>query len=323
MRSPSSNCMKKLWLWCHPAATSELFSSLKAATETLTADNSNDIATAADVSTQPVSIAFVPLVRLHIRGKHSRTIAERVFVEFSRKDSSNSTISWSTVTWKEGSILGLNLLDPREILPSQSHDTKLSREALHAGVSFGKAMPAEMETTTVTEDLHTVPMSDLWEEEKRRKSTSDIHSFPDHVLNNLRSQRRTIDAWYNNYQDGKSQKATTNLSKPQHYPFSIPSILVCLGDKNTIGGGWDVILPKGWARPFWGALVFAGGRASALNDIERLHLELEEPSFPQDFPNTPAGRNYWNDKRQYRVDDGVKEGRKSGRRCTTTTLGSK
>eukprot|EP01084_Bolivina_argentea_P281857 482351_1 len=157
---------------------------------------------------------------------------------------------------------------------------------------FGKVMPAEMETTTFSEDLHTVPMSDLWEEEKRRKSTSDKHSFPDHVLNNLRSRRRTIDAWYNNYQDGKSQKATTNLSKPQHYPFSIPSILVCLGDKNTIGGGWDVILPKGWARPFWGALVF-------------------------------TGRNYWNDKRQYRVDDGVKEGRKSGRRCTTTTLGSK
>ncbi len=311
MWSPSTNCVQKLWLWCHLAATSELFYSLKAAAETLTAEHSDRIANAAGVSTQPVSIAFVPLVRLRIRGKHSHTIAQRVFVEFSGKDSSNSKISWSTVTWKEGSIIGLNLLDPREILPSQSRDTKLSREALLAGLSL-----AEMKTKTFSEDLRTVPMSDLWEDAKRRVSTCDIHSFPDHVLNSLRSRRRAKDAWYNNYQDGKSQTGTPNLSEPQHYPLSIPSVLVCLGDRNTIGGGWDVILPEGWARPFWGALVFAGGRASALNDIERLHLELDEPSFPQDFPNTPAGRNYWNAKRQYRVDDEVKEG-------TATTLGSR
>ncbi len=316
--SPCSKCMKKLWLWCHPAAAPETLASLKAAA-ILTADNSGAIGDA-DISTQRVTVASIPLARLRIRGKRSHDIAQGVFVEFSGRGNSQkdsrSRVWWSKATWREGSIVGLNLLDPRELMPSQNHATKLSPEALRAGISVGKVVSAETEPN-VSEGLHTIPMSDLWNEEKRREATSAIRLLPDHVFNTLR-RRRTVDVWYN-YQDGKLQKAT-NLSRSEqpYYPLSIPSILVCLGGKGTLGGGWDVILPEGWARPFWGALIFAGGRASALNDCERLHLALEEPSFPRDFPNTPAGRNYWNNEK-YR-EHGVDEGRKGGR--STVTLDS-
>ncbi len=321
MWSPCSNCTKKLWLWCHPAASFKILSSLNASAAAFTAGNSNAI-TAADISTQPVLVVSVPLVRLRIRGKHSHDIARGVFVQFSgrgnsQEDSSNRLL-WSKVKWREGSILGLNLLDPREITPSQNHATKLSPEAIGAGVSLGEVVSSEMDmeaTTSFSEGLRTVPMSDLWDEGKRRDATSAIQSFPDHVLNDLR-RRKTVDAWYN-YQDGKSKKVASSSSlssrpQQQYCPLSVPSILVCLGDKDTLGGGWDVVLPKGWARPFWGGLLFAGGRASALNDLERLHLELEEPSFPKDFPDTPAGQNYWKDE-QYQEGGVGEEGRK-GRR---------
>lgn len=40
------------------------------------------------------------------------------------------------------------------------------------------------------------------------------------------------------------------------------------------GSGWDLIVPQGWGRAFWLALVWAGAHAAGLMEREALCLEL-------------------------------------------------
>ncbi|KAL1418903.1 hypothetical protein MTO96_025577 [Rhipicephalus appendiculatus] len=54
------------------------------------------------------------------------------------------------------------------------------------------------------------------------------------------------------------------------------------------GSGWDLILPAGWGRPFWIALVYRGARASGLRELRSLSLEMGLPCFPFDHPDTAA-----------------------------------
>ena len=56
------------------------------------------------------------------------------------------------------------------------------------------------------------------------------------------------------------------------------------------GAGWDIILPSGWAMPFWMALIYRGARAVGLKESRACAFEKFEPCFPRDFPDTAAGR---------------------------------
>lgn len=64
------------------------------------------------------------------------------------------------------------------------------------------------------------------------------------------------------------------------------------------GSGWDLILPAGWGRPFWIALVYRGARASGLRELRSLSLEMGLPCFPFDHPDTAATRQSEEDNRR-------------------------
>ncbi|XP_065648653.1 ribonucleases P/MRP protein subunit POP1 isoform X2 [Hydra vulgaris] len=54
--------------------------------------------------------------------------------------------------------------------------------------------------------------------------------------------------------------------------------------------GYYLILPGGWAMPFWIALVYQGARVGALNEDQKLSYEALVPYFPNNFPDTNAGK---------------------------------
>ena len=58
------------------------------------------------------------------------------------------------------------------------------------------------------------------------------------------------------------------------------------------GSGWDIILPSGSAMAFCIALVYRGARSGGLQESQTLALEQGVPFFPNDFPDTPAGKAY-------------------------------
>ncbi|KAJ9596564.1 hypothetical protein L9F63_012397 [Diploptera punctata] len=59
--------------------------------------------------------------------------------------------------------------------------------------------------------------------------------------------------------------------------------------QNRIGysSGWDIVLPAGWALPFWLGLVFRGARPGGLRESNSIEFEaIDEHLFP---PDTEAG----------------------------------
>ena len=46
---------------------------------------------------------------------------------------------------------------------------------------------------------------------------------------------------------------------------------------------WDVIVPHCWGMAFWISLVYHGGRACGVKELERASFELLQPVFPKIF----------------------------------------
>lgn len=57
--------------------------------------------------------------------------------------------------------------------------------------------------------------------------------------------------------------------------------------RRGLGSGWDIILPKGWGKSFWRALMYANGaRAMGITEMKHVTLETDERIFPRDFPDS-------------------------------------
>ncbi|XP_052256914.1 ribonucleases P/MRP protein subunit POP1-like isoform X2 [Dreissena polymorpha] len=54
--------------------------------------------------------------------------------------------------------------------------------------------------------------------------------------------------------------------------------------------GFDLLLPKGWAMPFWLALVYRGARCGGLSERESQAFEGRQLLFPNAYPDTGAGK---------------------------------
>lgn len=55
--------------------------------------------------------------------------------------------------------------------------------------------------------------------------------------------------------------------------------------------GWNIIMPKACALPFWKSFMFAGARAAGYEDVHAMHFESKLPNFPHDFVGTKACDN--------------------------------
>lgn len=58
------------------------------------------------------------------------------------------------------------------------------------------------------------------------------------------------------------------------------------------GSGWDIILPSGYALPFWLTFIMFGARSGGLRETESLAFEMGECYLP---PDSNAGKD--NEKR--------------------------
>lgn len=52
--------------------------------------------------------------------------------------------------------------------------------------------------------------------------------------------------------------------------------------------GWTLLVPRGWGNTFWISLVFAGALPMGYQDMQALHYEVGQPSYPLDHVGTPA-----------------------------------
>lgn len=55
-----------------------------------------------------------------------------------------------------------------------------------------------------------------------------------------------------------------------------------------------MIVPKAWGRAFFQSLLHVKGvKVLGLRDVASLALQQQEPLFPRDYPDTPAGTQHW------------------------------
>lgn len=67
---------------------------------------------------------------------------------------------------------------------------------------------------------------------------------------------------------------------------------------NSLGSGWDLILPLEWAMAFWISLIYRGARACGLKEMRKCSLESQVLHFPQDFPDMLAGQQHNSEQRK-------------------------
>ncbi|CAM9323765.1 unnamed protein product [Phaeothamnion confervicola] len=201
--------------------------------------------------------------------------------------------------------------------------------AAAAGAATGEgAVPATLSALPLWPQP-LVNRSNLWDRTVRRRCTENRYEvMPEHVRNAVRhSQRKAAQTTALKPSTGAAvfvgaplaaataaaaaaATGTSVAAAPvagaavEGAPVSvIPVVLVtrnaaegggiAAGPGAVAASGWDLVLPAGWAAPFWHALVFAGARAIGISDAEHLAAEAGCLRFPQDFPDTPAGRRHW------------------------------
>ncbi|KAG0247545.1 hypothetical protein BG011_001319 [Mortierella polycephala] len=170
-----------------------------------------------------------------------------------------------------GIVLGLLLDDPRLTFP-------------HKPAPRPASIPASQAKDVqdiITQWPTSVAQSTLWDEQVR-----------EHVLTNMTSEAKLNERRSQNLVPG------TKLN-PNDTDSRIPILLVQREGKPQIqrapGGGsseyecgWTLILPKGWAMPFWKSMIFAGARPGGVRERRSFHFETRQSCFPYDFPNTEA-----------------------------------
>jgi hypothetical protein len=94
--------------------------------------------------------------------------------------------------------------------------------------------------------------------------------------------------------ESKSSTETATSSSSAE-PIVEPSVMLIQRPSQLgrgLGAGYSMIVPSGWAMAWWKALVYAGARVIGLRDRRRLMSEIGDCSFPEQYPDTPAGHIY-------------------------------
>lgn len=168
-------------------------------------------------------------------------------------------------------VLGRTVRDPRVLLPTCK--TKVTEQCSSVAAQEKGAKPL----SPLASD------SALWEPLVRDEVS--FQKMSESQLNQLRSQN-LVPGTLLELGDAESR---------------IPVLAVRKEGSRTnlgFGSGWDVILPAGWGRPFWIALVYRGARASGLRELRSLSLEMGLPCFPFDHPDTTATQKSEEDDRR-------------------------
>ncbi|KAG0210747.1 hypothetical protein BGX28_009022 [Mortierella sp. GBA30] len=177
-----------------------------------------------------------------------------------------------------GVVISLLVDDPRLTFPHKAEPRPTS-------IPIAQTKIAQ---DLITQWPSTIAQSFIWDAQERDRLLKTI--IPESKLNDRRAQ---------NLVPG------TKLT-PCEEDSQIPVLLIQRegmpqiqrapgGGSSEFECGWTLILPKGWAMPFWKSFIFAGARPGGLRERRSFHFETRQSCFPYDFPNTDAYLSYVHD----------------------------
>ena len=183
-------------------------------------------------------------------------------------------------------MLGLTVTDPRLLSPSQTKPrtgpaARAARNAAHHND------PADL-TKLMVEWPADAARSAVWSEDVRasllaaQQSTKDI---------NVRREALLIPGDSLPVQDNDAQIPILLVQRPGVARAAAPTAgsggsTADRGCTLGYGGGWDLVVPSGWAMAFWLPLVLAGARAIGIDEYRATALEMGVLTEPYDNPDT-------------------------------------
>ncbi|ORX48215.1 POP1-domain-containing protein [Hesseltinella vesiculosa] len=243
------------------------------------------------------------LVRFDFSGPQSTTLLQAILDPV---DDQKSASSWhalaslrSTSTLPPGSVLAMNVKDPRLAFPQkiqwdqQGPVDKAEKDRLH---DLCLSWPTD------------VAQSMLWDQQVCRQA------FEDRPSEQVLIQRRQDN-------NGGPLDFTDN-------DVTVPIVLIQRGqtavdskqaNSKELTEGWTLVMPRGWAMAFWKACSFAGARAAGLNEMRTLHFESGVSFYPFDHPGTEGWRQ-WREDYKTKADL-VWQRRPPAKRANYTHLG--
>ncbi|ORY94034.1 NUC188 domain-domain-containing protein [Syncephalastrum racemosum] len=262
---------RRLWLWLHPSVFEQGFETLKTAHKELSSSSSalqlNDLRD--------------EICQFQLSGRKSTSILSAVLQPVDTTDDDPRTRIWqlarqldSSSSLPPGAALGLTVEDPRLKFPQKARpsqgmapqDKKALEEALlawppnlaHSGL-WEAAAREDVRT-------HRTPQSAI---AKRRSETL----LPGTKLSMESNDNRVPILLVQRGMADGPRHSTTSQSLTSHAELQ---------------EGWTLLVPRGWGNTFWISLVFAGALPMGYQDMQALHYEVGQPSYPLDHVGTPA-----------------------------------
>eukprot|EP00002_Diphylleia_rotans_P016122 TRINITY_DN3132_c0_g1_i5.p1 TRINITY_DN3132_c0_g1~~TRINITY_DN3132_c0_g1_i5.p1 ORF type:complete len:686 (-),score=89.81 TRINITY_DN3132_c0_g1_i5:113-2170(-) len=260
-RPPQDGENRLLWLMIHPSAVSELSSVI----ESLLVHDG-------DVK---LTVRENHLVRFELRGQRSTLMLQNCLQHQIDTRDAHTQQFWEYFTktanpncLPEGLVIASNVRDPRLKMPNTrtlreksqpNQPRKLTRgpDDNHVSVLMSDSIP------------HGLAQGKLWDEDERKE------------LVRLRTPQELL-------RKKKAQHAFSIRYAPEPSEKLLPILMIQNkgGLSRGYGGGWDLLLPAGYAHMFWKAFVFSGAIPIGLQERRAQLFEQGFPSFPEDYPDT-------------------------------------
>ncbi|KAG0297060.1 hypothetical protein BGZ98_000715 [Dissophora globulifera] len=266
----------QLWIWVHPSTF-----------EVAKAQIQESVAKAGMVNHIVIKDLENSLAMFDFTGPRSTALLQAVLKPCTSGTTAASyqeaRQAWETIaslrtssSLPPGVVLGLLVDDPRLTFPHKAAPRPTSIPA-----SDAKALQ-DLTTRWPT----TVARSSIWSSQERELLATTI--VTEAKLNDRRAQ---------NLVPG------TRLKPIEGIDAQIPILLIQRegqpqterapsGGSSEFECGWTLVLPKGWAMPFWKSMIFAGARPGGLRERRSFHFETRQSCFPYDYPGTVAYRTF-------------------------------
>lgn len=243
---------RQLWIWIHPGTLDAVLEALNKAVEESTER--------AKVAVENIS---GEIVRFSLLGPRSLRVLKSLFDVVPDLTTDQASQIWAKMGHMggkraaellPGSVVALTTHDPRLKFPQRivKEDTKDDKTADTLVKELKQRWPAP------------AARSKLWDSEHRT-----------HLVDSKLKEKQLNDRRGKQPLPGTRLEATPEDSR-------IP-VLVIQRSTGSNFPGFDLLLPKSWAMPFWKSLVFLDCKPRALNEIKALTFESGLHYFPDDF----------------------------------------
>ncbi|KAJ6243291.1 ribonucleases p/mrp protein subunit pop1 [Anaeramoeba flamelloides] len=174
----------------------------------------------------------------------------------------------------EGCILSLDVINPKEFTVKRAREREQEFQFNQKNLTrIEKAKYEKLSKKIQYKWCSELSKSKLWDKQTRKK-----------LLNGIERTNKKID-------DEASKKLFPNVRSSKAYPNQkIPVLIVQTAGSKALGfgSGFDVIIPKGYAKQFWVALVHSGAVPIGMRERHRIETEAGRRFFPDDFIEAPS-----------------------------------